>query len=416
MLKELTIKNFKSYKNEVTFSMEADYDRVNEHKDHVVMVNDNKILKVASMYGPNGGGKSNLLDALKFISDIVVRRRMPIKQTEVKNVFSDDETIEFTIFFIDEKYEYGLNIELLPEIKEEYDRIGRNIYFLEPNIQKEIMVYRKGNEKEFNVLYERNSNGNIISDYFLDLNIFFPNLSKTKCVLSKLFDDYANNDYNHYEQLVIVKRLFLQLNNIINLDNRLSYMIPNYKFIDRNKENIVKYLNGIDIKISNINIYESGKPEVVYFEREIEIDGKKIIKEISFSNESKGTQKVFNLILQIMLGMKNNSIFICDDMNSYLHPKLCAFVIKQFTSQLNINSQLIFNSHDLINMNNEIFRRDEIWFAYRDEEFSSVIVPLSNIVNYKGQPIRNDAKYSKQYLEGKYGSDPFIAKGINWYE
>ena len=117
-----------------------------------------------------------------------------------------------------------------------------------------------------------------------------------------------------------------------------------------------------------------------------------------------------------MIGMSQNKIFYCNDMNSFLHPKLCAPIIRQFTNESNNSSQLIFNSHDIINMNNELFRRDEIWFAYRDEEYSSVLVPLSNIVNYKGEPIRNDAKYSKQYLEGKYGSDPFILKGINWYE
>ena len=67
MLKELTIKNFTSFNNEVTFSMEADTDRVSEHPEHIVEINDNKLLRVASVYGPNGGGKSNLLKALTVI-------------------------------------------------------------------------------------------------------------------------------------------------------------------------------------------------------------------------------------------------------------------------------------------------------------------------------------------------------------
>ena len=67
-------------------------------------------------------------------------------------------------------------------------------------------------------------------------------------------------------------------------------------------------------------------------------------------------------------------------------------------------------------MNKELFRRDEIWFAYRDQTYSSCLIPLSNIVNYKGEQIRNDASYNKQYLEGKYGADPFITKGLSWNE
>ena len=65
-------------------------------------------------------------------------------------------------------------------------------------------------------------------------------------------------------------------------------------------------------------------------------------------------------------------------------------------------------------MNNKLFRRDEIWFAYRDEDYSTMYTPLSSIVNYKGEMVRKDAVYSKQYLEGRYGADPFIKKGLGW--
>ena len=65
-------------------------------------------------------------------------------------------------------------------------------------------------------------------------------------------------------------------------------------------------------------------------------------------------------------------------------------------------------------MNNKLFRRDEIWFAYRDEDYATKYLPLSNIVNYKGEMIRKDAVYGKQYLEGRFGADPFIRKGLSW--
>ena len=101
-------------------------------------------------------------------------------------------------------------------------------------------------------------------------------------------------------------------------------------------------------------------------------------------------------------------------MNALFHPKLFRAVIELFTSKDNTTSQLIFNSHDIINMDSEVFRRDEIWFIYRDENYSTKATPLSNVVNYKGEQVRKDAKYSKQYLEGKYGADPFIKKGLSW--
>ena len=121
-------------------------------------------------------------------------------------------------------------------------------------------------------------------------------------------------------------------------------------------------------------------------------------------------------MIRLELLSKDNSIFFSDDFNAYLHPKMCRAIIEWFTSDKNTNCQFIFNSHDIINMNKELFRRDEIWFAYRDEDYSSRLVALSNIVNYKGEQIRNDATYYKQYLEGKYGADPFIKKGFSWNE
>lgn len=102
-------------------------------------------------------------------------------------------------------------------------------------------------------------------------------------------------------------------------------------------------------------------------------------------------------------------------MNAYLHPKLFRTIVELFQTNVT-GSQLIFNSHDILNMDNDLFRRDEIWFAYRDDSYSTKLVPLSNIVNYKGEQVRKDAKYYKQYLEGKYGAAPFIAKGLNWNE
>ena len=117
-----------------------------------------------------------------------------------------------------------------------------------------------------------------------------------------------------------------------------------------------------------------------------------------------------------MFGIKRKTVFLCDDMNSYLHPKLYESIVRHFTSKEIQYSQLIFNSHDILNMRSELFRRDEIWFVYRDENYSSVLIPLSNIVDFRGKQVRKDVVYSKQYLEGKFGFDPVIIKDLKWYE
>ena len=77
-------------------------------------------------------------------------------------------------------------------------------------------------------------------------------------------------------------------------------------------------------------------------------------------------------------------------------------------------AQLIFTSHDLSTMNSEVFRRDEIWFVAKGNCQNSKLYSLVEFKNKKGESVRKDAKYDKQYLEGKYGADPYLRKIIDW--
>ena len=113
-----------------------------------------------------------------------------------------------------------------------------------------------------------------------------------------------------------------------------------------------------------------------------------------------------------MSAIKRGFIIVVDEIDAHLHPKLIQKIIELFNSKHNKEAQLIFNSHDILNMNNENFRRDEIWFVYRNENLESELICLSDFENYKGEKVRKDAKYSKQYMEGRYGADPFIEKGV----
>ncbi len=73
-------------------------------------------------------------------------------------------------------------------------------------------------------------------------------------------------------------------------------------------------------------------------------------------------------------------------------------------------AQLIFTSHDLSTMNSEVFRRDEIWFVAKGNEQNSKLYSLVGFKNEKGESVRKDVKFDKQYLEGKYGADPYLRK------
>ena len=72
MLCQFTAKNFKSVRDEVTFDMQAA--AISEHVDRVIKTVDGEIyLPVSAIYGPNGGGKSNVLEALHSLVTKVLR-------------------------------------------------------------------------------------------------------------------------------------------------------------------------------------------------------------------------------------------------------------------------------------------------------------------------------------------------------
>ena len=107
---------------------------------------------------------------------------------------------------------------------------------------------------------------------------------------------------------------------------------------------------------------------------------------------------------------------IIDELDAKIHPLLLRYIIMMFNN-MKINkhgAQLIFTSHDLSTMNSEVFRRDEIWFVAKGNKENSKLYSLVEFKNDKGESVRKDAKFDKQYLEGKYGADPYLRKIIDW--
>ena len=138
--------------------------------------------------------------------------------------------------------------------------------------------------------------------------------------------------------------------------------------------------------------------------------------ELPFSSESDGTRKLFAALPVILMALKEGRLVIVDELDAKLHPKLLRYVIRLFTNpEINKNgAQLLFTSHDMSTMKNSIFRRDEIWFAALDSENSSEVYSLSELRKENNDPINNTAAYDKQYLEGRYGADPYLKNMLSW--
>lgn len=102
--------------------------------------------------------------------------------------------------------------------------------------------------------------------------------------------------------------------------------------------------------------------------------------------------------------LKEGRTLFIDELDAKLHPLLTRYIVNLFNSEENKEAQLIFSTHDVTNLNKDIFRRDQIYFVEKDSNKSSNLFSLAEIKLDKNSKIRNDASYNKDYLNGRYGA------------
>ena len=179
------------------------------------------------------------------------------------------------------------------------------------------------------------------------------------------------------------------------------------------KELILNMIREMDLDIEDFRVEKREAGDIQVFTKH-NVHGNAY--EINLSEESSGTKKLFGLLPFIAESLTKGTTLVIDELDAKIHPVLLKHIIMLYNN-LEINkhgAQLIFTSHDLSTMNSEVFRRDEIWFVAKGNEQNSKLYSLVEFKNPDGSSVRKDAKFDKQYLEGKYGADPYLKKLIDW--
>ena len=184
---------------------------------------------------------------------------------------------------------------------------------------------------------------------------------------------------------------------------------------DEVKKLVLDMIHEMALDIEDFRVEEKDENHIEVYTRHI-VNG--YSTELTLSEESSGTKKLFGLLPFIAKSLVAGTTLVIDELDAKIHPVLLRYVVMLYNNmEVNKNgAQLIFTSHDLSTMNNDIFRRDEIWFVAKGKDQNSKLYSLVEFKNTKGESVRMDAKYDKQYLEGKYGADPYLKKIIDWSE
>ena len=401
MLIRFSFKNFKSFKNENCLDMEAT--SLKEHEYNVAKTENGEYLKLSAIYGANASGKTNVLQAFDYM-----KKRILVSDDSKKNSPIDEENI---YSFMINNDPIALEVEILAKNNKIY-KYGFEV--LKDTIISEWLFEKRVNK--FYAIFERENNNvsmkpNKISDLVnIDERTLFLN------IYSKI--DRNNEDFsNVYDWFV--NSMYLDLGNpnferFIN--NRVSLKILS----DENyKKELLKFIKTIDSGIEGIKTtpdsLEAVKSNNGIIDIEVLHRGENgELKALPFYLESNGTRKMFHLFDFFMDALRNGMVLFIDELDAKLHPLLTRYIINLFhNSKTNIgNGQLIYSTHDTVNLNKETFRRDEIWFAEKDKDGISEIYALSDYIleddKNAGKKVRNDATYNKDYLTGRYGAIPVL--------
>lgn len=90
-------------------------------------------------------------------------------------------------------------------------------------------------------------------------------------------------------------------------------------------------------------------------------------------------ENFFNIAGIWINSLKKGNILIIDELNTHLHPLMTKFLANLFHNEdLNkSNAQLIFTTHDTSILNQDVFRRDQIWFCEKQNK-ATKLYPLSD--------------------------------------
>ncbi len=401
MLCQFTFKNYKSYKNETTIEMQAE--NISEFKETLLKSpkDGKKFLPVSVIYGPNAGGKSNALEALVSLIGSVIAPVIFVKGgKKIDNIpivpykFTSNprETTDFEIFYRINKNEYRYNISFL----------GEEIYY-------EALYILTENAKKPTKIFVRNKNKIEVGEELkkekvnINNNINMPFLS------------FLAISYN-IKTINIAIQFFLSTSLLNCSDDNFENILMHFMFEDpKIKEEFLKLLKIMDIDIIDYRVEKlpDVKDGIKLFTKH-RVNNKEY--ELNLVEESRGTQKLFALLPRIIISLKNGNLTVIDEMDAKLHPKLIQYIIELYKDK-EINkkgAQLIITSHDLTTMTKDVFRRDEILFAAKDRENSSEIYSLYEIRDTNGQHISTKTAYNKQYMEGRYGADPYLQRILDW--
>lgn len=428
MLLEFKTKNYKSFAEEASFSMIAapkqkglDYSLMKTR----VKGKEIKALSSSVIYGPNAAGKTNIIGSMDVLRAIVLRGN--IRNSEEKsspnpaaaalelipnNNETESKPVCFEIEFYEEdeennkfKIHYELTIELGDFLDEKYQRkiVGE---VLEVNgegvfqrTEHDLRIQNLKIIKEYlSDITEQNADSvyeiarNSLNQEELFLTNGFKLIYSQK--FTKLMLDWFTNKF-----MVIYRADSMQL------IKRFADPKKKAVYIEKTTDEAAR-LFGINSNAVGYVVSEN-EPEAKLYSVFKNMKNQKATAIAADIFESYGTIRFINMFPLVIKAIQTGGTLVVDEFDASIHPMALMSIINVFhNDDVNIHhAQLIFNTHNPIFLNSNLFRRDEIKFVERDDDtHNSVLYALSDFGTTGDKGVRKHEDYMSKYFISQYGA------------
>ncbi len=390
MLIQFTIENHRSIRDTAVISFAASKDK---SLDSCLLHPDEKktLLPALALYGANAAGKSNVLHALMTMKNMVVGDIAKISKGQKLpfEPFGDavaPTSFEIVFMYNGIRYAYGFSFD--------EKKIHNEYLYHWPNGREALIFSRENGKYEFR---ENVSEQITLSNRTPENKLYL----------------VSSNDWN-LPQTENAYRWFLEkLTIFMEQAPASSETVAHIVSGDDKKARILKEMLIADLGISDVTIRNSDSkvPIITTTHRVKGEDGSVSHFQLLMEQESAGTQRFFSRIGGWLQALESGSLLVVDEIEDSLHPLLTRRLIEMIQdSSINTKgAQLLFTTHDAMLLDLTFLRRDQIWFAEKNERSCATeIYALSTFSPRKGENIR------KGYLQGRFGAVPFIGGDALW--
>jgi AAA15 family ATPase/GTPase len=429
MIIEFTLENWMSFRNPVSFSMIASRERQHGERVPRVAKYPTRVLPVAAIYGGNASGKTNFFKALSFVKNLVTKGTLPdsligVEPFRLDAAMAQQPTrFSFQLLIEETIYEFSFALTHKAILEEKLVQIT--------SASEKVLYHRRNGESNFDASLRndqalryafKGTRGNqlfLTNTVSQQVDAFRPVYDWFKDTLDLVAPD---SRFMPFEQFFDEGHpLYGRMSEVLpQLDTGIAHLggenvpfdsIPMPDALRTNLQDELK--EGMAVRLMT----EPVTDRYVVTRKDSGLIAKKLVTyhpntdgtEIKFDirQESDGSQRVIDLLpaFLAMSAARSKKVFVIDEVDRSLHTLLTRRLLESYLDccSADSRSQLLFTTHDVLLMDQQLFRRDEMWVAERDNLGVSSLISFAE---YKD--VRYDKDIRKSYLQGRLGGIPGI--------